>query len=390
MYVYNERERERERERTSKMNLLSNLLFWLILGCLPAIDSQTIQDSCTSSNLQTLNAQIYFDSSSLMCSNVWSSQGFILRSSQTGPNLWSFVLSAPNTNSYVAMGFSPNSGMVGSSAVVGWMADDGPIMKKYFLGGKTPSQVVVDQGNLQIMPNTSSIISFSSRLYLAFQLITNQPTPQLVFAVGSSNNQAPSPPSFRLTMHTNQMTAAFDYLSGQGNQISSPYSDLKRAHGILNAVGWGALIPIGAMIARYSKNLHDSHRIYAHAIIQLSGFIIGLAGIITGLILNDRIDANVAKHKAIGLIVITLGCLQIMAILIRPNKDSKVRKYWNWYHHNVGRILIILAAFNVFYGVYLANGGSEWNVTYGVFLGIIVTIALSLELKLLNEEDDNC
>lgn len=77
-----------------------------------------------------------------------------------------------------------------------------------------------------------------------------------------------------------------------------------------------------------------------------------------------------------------------MAILIRPDKDSKVRRYWNWYHHNVGRVLIILAAFNVFYGVYLANGGSEWNVTYGIFLGIIVTIALILELKLLNEEDD--
>lgn len=106
----------------------------------------------------------------------------------------------------------------------------------------------------------------------------------------------------------------FHCVTGQGNQISSPYSDLKRAHGILNAVGWGALIPIGAMIARYSKHLHDSHRIYAHAIVQLSGFIIGLAGIITGLILNDRIDVNVAKHKAIGLVVITLGCLQVCVL----------------------------------------------------------------------------
>ncbi|KAI3802048.1 hypothetical protein L1987_30172 [Smallanthus sonchifolius] len=183
------------------------------------------------------------------------------------------------------------------------------------------------------------------------------------------------------------MPVAFDYTSGQGNENSAPYSDLRRTHGILNAVGWGALIPIGAMIARYFKH-KESYWLYAHASIQLSGFVIGFAGIITGLALNDRIDINVAKHKAIGLVVITLGCLQIMALLIRPKKGSEVKKYWNWYHHNVGRVLIILAAFNVFYGVYLAGGGSEWNVTYGVVLGIIVTIALSLELRLLDKEED--
>ncbi|KAL8237139.1 hypothetical protein R6Q59_018220 [Mikania micrantha] len=372
------------------MKILTNLHIWLILGFSHVIRSQTIQDSCSTSNLQNLNAQFYFDTSSLICSNVWSSEGFILRASQAGPSLWSFVLSAPSSNSYVAMGFSPNGGMVGSTAIVGWVAGDGSAtMKKYYLGGRTPSQVLVDQGNLQIMPNTSSIVSFSSRVYLAFQLITNQPSPQLVYAVGSNNNQAPSPPSFRLTVHRNQLTVAFNYASGQGNQISSPYSDLKRAHGILNAVGWGVLLPIGAMIIRYLKwKQKDSFGFYAHTTIQLSGFVIGLAGIITGLVLNDRIDVNVTKHKAIGLVVITLGCLQIMAILIRPTKDSKARKYWNLYHHNVGRVLIILAAFNVFYGIYLANAGSEWNVTYGVFLGIIVTIALSLELRVLNEDDD--
>ncbi|XP_071723298.1 cytochrome b561 and DOMON domain-containing protein At3g07570-like [Rutidosis leptorrhynchoides] len=374
-------------KKTPIMNILSNLHILLIISSLNVINSQIIQDSCTSSILQNLNAQIFFDTSTLICSNVWSSEGFILRTSQAGPSLWSFVLSAPNTNSYVAIGFSPNGGMVGSTAVVGWVANDGSAtMKKYFLGGKTPSQVVVDQGNLQIMNSTSSIISLSSRIYLAFQLVINQPSQQLVFAVGSNNNQAPAPPSFRLTVHRNQISVAFNYASGQGSQVSTSYSSLKRVHGILNAVGWGVLLPIGAMIARYLKHI-GSYWLYAHSSIQLSGFTIGLAGIVSGLILNDRIDINVAKHKIIGLIVITLGCLQIIAILIRPSKDSKVRKLWNWYHHNVGRVLIVLAAFNVFYGVHLAHAGSEWNVTYGVFLGIIVTIALSLELRLLTQED---
>ncbi|KAM0061160.1 putative DOMON domain, cytochrome b561/ferric reductase transmembrane [Helianthus debilis subsp. tardiflorus] len=370
------------------MNILSNLHVWLILGCLHVIHSQTLQDSCTSSNLQNLNAQILFDTSSLVCSHVWSSEGFVLRTAQAGPNLWSFVLSAPMMNSYVGMGFSPNGGMVGSTAIVGWVAGDGSAtMKRYLLGGKTPSQVLVDQGNLQVMPNTSSIIYFSSRMYLAFQLITFQPSSRLVFAVGSSNNAAPYPPSYQLSIHRNQMVVEFNYDSGEGGEISPPYSDLKRAHGLLNAIGWGALIPIGAMIARYFKD-DKSSWFYAHVFIQLSGFFTGLAGIITGIQLNSRIDVDVDKHKAIGLAVVTLGCLQIIGALMRPKEKSKSRKYWNWYHHNIGRILIILAAFNVFYGIYLANLESEWNITYGIFLGILVLVALSLELRLLDKEDD--
>ncbi|KAI3514766.1 hypothetical protein L1887_13450 [Cichorium endivia] len=375
------------KNRTPIMKLPSHLLFLLILASLHVIQSQFTQDSCTTSSLEYINAQILFDTSSLSCSNVWSSEGFRLRYSQAGPSLWSFVLSAPSTNSYVAMGFSPNGGMVGSSAVVGWLADDNTVtMRRYYLGGKTPSQVVPDQGNLQIMPNTSSIISVSSRMYLAFQLIADLPSQQLVFAVGSSSNQAPTASSFRLTVHRNQMTVSFNYASGDSSQVSAPYSDLKRVHGILSAVGWGVLLPIGAFIARYLKHAGRLW-LYAHSSIQLSGFIIGLSGVVAGLILNGRIDANVDKHKIIGIIIITLGCLQVIAILIRPSKDSKVRKYWNWYHHNVGRLLILFAIFNVFYGIHLAHAGSEWNVTYGVFLGVIVTVALSLELRWLTEDD---
>lgn len=54
-----------------------------------------------------------------LANSVWSSQGFVLRYRQTDTKQWSFVLSAPNSNSYIAMGFSPDGQMVGSSAIVG-------------------------------------------------------------------------------------------------------------------------------------------------------------------------------------------------------------------------------------------------------------------------------
>ncbi|KAL8253106.1 hypothetical protein R6Q59_036799 [Mikania micrantha] len=361
------------------MRLLINFPFLLILACdsLQMIHAQT-QDSCTSNaNLTNLKDQIHFDTSSIKCFPVWTSQQFILRYSQVG--------TTPDTNSYIAIGFSPNGRMVGSSAVVGWVASGGlATMKRYFLGGQTPSQVLVDQGDLQILGNTSSVFTDSARIYIAFQLVTNQPSERLVYAIGDRNDPVPSPPSYRLPQHRSQSSIRLNYASGQGSQTTAPYSNLKRSHGMLSMIGWGILIPLGAMVARYFKHL-DSLWFYMHTGIQSLGFILGLAGVIAGLVLNDRLDANVGKHKGLGITILVLGFLQITAFLARPSVDAKMRKYWNWYHHNAGRLMILFAIANIFYGIHLAKAGSSWNGGYGVVLIVFVIIVVVLELKMLQK-----
>ena len=71
-----------------------------------------------------------------------------------------------------------------------------------------------------------------------------------------------------------------------------------------------------------------------------------------------------------------------MAFLARPEKSSKVRKYWNWYHYSAGRILIIFAVANVFYGIHLGGEGREWKGGYGGVLAILFVIALILEVRM--------
>ncbi|KAI3760315.1 hypothetical protein L1987_50709 [Smallanthus sonchifolius] len=373
------------------MRLLINLPFLVILACnhlsLHMIHAQTTQDSCSSNiNLANLNGPISFDTSSLNCFRVWTSEDFILRYSQAGPSLWNFVLSTPNTNSYIGMGFSPNGGMVGSSAIVGWVARDGTTnMKRYFLGGQTPSQVLEGQGDLQILGNTSSIFVDSSRIYMAFQLVIDQPKQRLVYAVGDNNNPPPGTPSYRLIQHRNQIAIRFNYASGQGSQTKAPYSNLKRAHGILNMVAWGMLIPIGAAVARYLKHL-DPLWFYLHSGIQSLGFVLGLAGVIAGIVLDDRIEANVGKHKALGITILVLGCLQVLAGLVRPSVDAKPRKYWNWYHHLAGTLIILLAIANIFYGIHLAKPGRSWNAIFGLFLAIYFIITMILEVRMLRKK----
>lgn len=135
--------------------------------------------------------------------------------SQTSQNIWSFILSAPNPNSYIAIGFSPNGGMVGSSAIVGWISSNGAGggMKQYYLTGLTPNQVVPDRGNLKVLTNSTFITSQSSRLYMAFQLETNQPLSKLIYAFGP-NGVFPSAPSFALAQHQDKVSITLNYATG--------------------------------------------------------------------------------------------------------------------------------------------------------------------------------
>ncbi|XP_061349923.1 cytochrome b561 and DOMON domain-containing protein At3g07570-like [Gastrolobium bilobum] len=335
-------------------------------------------DTCDSK--LNLSVPLFFDTTKLNCLPVWNSQGYILRYSQSSPNIWSFILSAPNPNSYIAMGFSPNGGMVGSSAIVGWISSNGAGggMKQYYLAGTTPNQVVPDRGNLKVLTNSTLITSQSSRLYMVFQLQTNHPLSQLIYAIGP-NGIFPSAPSFALAQHQDKISITLNYATGSSGS-ENPTMNLKRIHGVVNILGWGILIIMGAIVARHFKEW-DPFWFYFHASVQSLGFVLGVIGVISGLVLNNELHVDVTLHKALGIIILVLACLQIMAFLGRPNKESKVRKYWNLYHHNIGRVLIILAIANIFYGIYLGKEGSAWLVGYGIVLALLLSIAVFFKIR---------
>lgn len=69
-----------------------------------------------------------------------------------------------------------------------------------------------------------------------------------------------------------------------------------------------------------------------------------------------------------------------MAFFIRPEKDSKHRKYWNWYHHYVGRIALFFGCLNIFLGIQLANAGTSWKIGYGFVLAAIILTSIVLEV----------
>lgn len=78
-----------------------------------------------------------------------------------------------------------------------------------------------------------------------------------------------------------------------------------------------------------------------------------------------------------------------MAFLIRPDKSSKIRRYWNWYHHYVGRGAIVLAVANIFLGLSIAHESGSWILAYLICLIILVVCNIVLEVKKCLAKDDD-
>ncbi|XP_039003796.1 cytochrome b561 and DOMON domain-containing protein At3g07570-like [Hibiscus syriacus] len=286
---------------------LSSISITLFLALLQVLSVQLVNSQKTDSCGSNLNLDVPFDTTSLHCLPVWSSRDFMLQYVQTSSNVWSFVLSAPDTNSYIAIGFSSGGMMVGSSSMVGWISADGSgTVKQYFIGGQRPNLVLPDQSNLTLVSNSSSITSRSSRLYMAFQLNTTQPLSRLIYSVGQIS-MIPSSPSYALAKHRDKVSTTLNY-SSQIQMIKIRL--LWKSHGALNMLSWGILMIIGAMIARYCKQW-DPIWFYSHSAIQSCALVLGMAGVICGLVLENRLKTDLSTHKGLGIFILVLGCLQV-------------------------------------------------------------------------------
>uniref|UniRef100_A0A0E0JS35 DOMON domain-containing protein n=2 Tax=Oryza punctata TaxID=4537 RepID=A0A0E0JS35_ORYPU len=167
----------------------------LLVLCFAGSCSQTSSsDSCTTA--LSLGSLIPFNTTGLSCFPAWKLQDLVLRFGKDASgsnNVWNFVLSAPDSGGYIALGFSPDGMMVGSSAVVGWVTPDGVgTARQYYLGGTSSPSCPPDQGKLSLSLSRGAaaaptIVSKGSRLYLAFQL-SGQPLTDVIYAVGQKGN----------------------------------------------------------------------------------------------------------------------------------------------------------------------------------------------------------
>jgi len=92
---------------------------------------------------------------------------------------------------------------------------------------------------------------------------------------------------------------------------------LFQIHGILNAVSWGILLPIGAMAARYLRPFEfaDPAWFYLHVFCQITAYGGGTAGWVLGLKLQQVAHPIKYKHRNLGIAIWALATFQVSKIL---------------------------------------------------------------------------
>ncbi|PIA34703.1 hypothetical protein AQUCO_03700172v1 [Aquilegia coerulea] len=305
------------------------------------------------------------------CAQLWDN--FYLRFLQDANNVVTIVLSANYTSGWVSMGFSNDGMMAGSSAMVGWVSEEHQAnILQFKLQGYIPAEIIPDKGDLPLTKVPPAVLVKDSIIFLAFQLKYSKPleTQPIILAYGA---KAPDTHHHHyLSIHDDKTTVAYNFLS---------HGHLRRCHGILAMVAWALLLPAGAIVARYFRH-HEPLWYHLHIYFQCAGSIIGFVAVVVGMVLRPHLAIDIGTHANAGGLVLMLSILQVTALCVRPDKENKMRKYWNWYHHWVGRVSLFVAATNIISGIRLQGLHSSWQISYGIILSVTVIFVIILEVLL--------
>ncbi|KAM0913745.1 hypothetical protein ACQ4PT_011972 [Festuca glaucescens] len=311
-----------------------------------------------------------------------------------------FVAAPPSAGGWVAWGLNPTGGgMDGAQALVAAPGSGGAYgVQTYAISGYSvgaPAPIAYKTSDLAAEVGADGRVQMFGKLELA----NGTGEVNQVWQVGRVSGGSIAPHSMatankdargKLNLLTGQSTAA----TGGGSVLRK-----KNTHGILNAVSWGILLPMGGIVARYLKTFKsaDPAWFYLHVACQLIGYGVGVSGWATGIHLGNLSKGiTYSLHRNIGITVFALGTLQIFALFLRPKPDHKFRPYWNAYHHSVGYTIIILGIVNIFKGMTILGVEQKWKTGYIIAISILGGVAVALEaitwsivLKRRKTEDKN-
>ncbi|KAG9157739.1 hypothetical protein Leryth_017836 [Lithospermum erythrorhizon] len=310
------------------------------------------------------------------CNDLTTLNSFLHYTYDPTRSMLSLVFIAPpaTPDGWVAWAINPTgTGMLGAQSLIAFKDAGKLVVKTYNITSyKLEESKVWYEVKNSTAEESNGVIRLFAEIVLPEKDKTNL---NHVWQVGPSvTNGVPAKHVF-LTANLNAK-GTLDLLKGESSGASSVDSRTKRKniHGILNAVSWGILFPLGIILARYLRTFPsaDPTWFYLHVGCQMSAYIIGVAGWGTGLKLgSESKGVTYMYHRCIGITLFCLATVQIFALFLRPKKDHKFRLYWNIYHHGIGYSILVLGIINIFKGLDILSPEKKWKTA---FIGVLIAL----------------
>ncbi|KAG2433854.1 hypothetical protein HXX76_008209 [Chlamydomonas incerta] len=318
--------------------------------------------------------------------------------SSSGEALVHFGVEGPGVSGYVSLGFPENPDlMYDADMVLGWVSADGRgVVDTYHVTSYEMSSSdlvsqdwtlgagVVEKRGADGSPTT--ILCFSRRVAEP----RARSSPLLDMSDGTIKYSWAVSPQDALVEHPPNGYGAglVNLRSGAASAISvKDKSGIIIAHGVLMAVAWVLLLPLGAMAPAhrwlFRGRMWGSKAawFWVHFIGQLGGFAVFCAGFVLAMVAFDRPQGGTlaSSHAIMGYVVAGLAGFQIIVAFMRPDPGTKLRVLlWNPLHMNLGRAATLLAWSTCLVGAAVHSQSvykapiAPWVATLGVVMGLVL------------------
>lgn len=143
------------------------------------------------------------------------------------------------------------------------------------------------------------------------------------------------------------------------------------AHGVMAAVAFAIIFPIGGIIIRVAN---FSGLPWIHGAIQIVAFLVYTAAFGLGIYIARTLNLISNHHPIIGIVVFGILIFQpILGVLHhRTFKKTGRRGALSFAHIGIGRVAIILGIINGGLGLKLTNNAKQhWIIAYSVVAGVL-------------------
>ncbi|MGK3733778.1 MAG: hypothetical protein ACI8RD_000008 [Bacillariaceae sp.] len=311
-------------------------------------------------------------------------------------------------DSWVAIGFSENGQMVGSSAVIA-LPSSGEV-KKYDMTSIIMTGVVPMPEDQQTLIEPS-VVQEGGTTTLQFTKILDEAN-ELPIVIGPNTFIAAYGFGNIFFVHQARGSFSVDLVEGVVETVETRKKALWKAHGWCAALAWGIFSPIAIGAAILRKWFPDGLWLKIHQYLNLLVLLLTIAAFALGVAaINEEtpvggnprhFSAEPYPHRTIGLIVFVFVMIQLLGGQFRPNTPGKgedktrIRSSWEILHRVLGISLLAASWYQVESGLQIYQtlfvdsttnlSSTFWGIV-GAISGLIALGFVVIQIK--GDKDDD-